>query len=121
MMRPEPDHEISLTATRLANVPLLCWLAAMALVGLCYYLDAFAVYREIRGYPKDRVEDDCLWLAGTAATVGIITSVVGFVVLRRSGGRVRGWYRLSIGMVFNLLTVLVVLFTLYVREILKAA
>ena len=127
MIHPKSDHEFSLRATRLANVPLLCWLVAVVLVGLCYYFEDYGhgLYRESHGTPdyraEARVEDWCLWLAAMAAVIGIVASVVGLVVIRRSEGRVRGSYRLSIGMVFNLLAVLVVLFTLYVREILKAA
>ena len=56
-----------------------------------------------------------------AAAIGIVASVVGLVVIRRSGGRLRGWYRLSIGMVFNLLAVLAVLFTLFVRVLASVA
>lgn len=127
MIHPQSKHEFCLPVTRLANVPWLCWLATVALGGLYYYFDEFrhGLYRDIHGTfdyrAEARMEDNCLWLAVTAATIGVVTSVVGLVVIRRSGGRVRGWYRLSIGMVFNLLAVLVVLFTLYVREILKAA
>ena len=110
---------------RIANVPLLCWLVAVILVGLCYYFEEYGhgLYREIHGTQDYRaealVEDNCLWLAGSAAAIGIVTSVVGLVVIRRSGGRARGWYRLSIGMVFNLLAVLVVLFTFLVRGLLS--
>lgn len=121
MMPPKPDHRMSLPATRLANFPMLCWLAAMALGGLCYYLDAYEVDREIRGSPKDQVEDYCLWLAVMTATIGFVTSVVGLIVIRRSEGRVQGSYRLSIGLVLNLLAVLVVLFTLFVRGLLNGA
>jgi tellurite resistance protein TehA-like permease len=106
---------MSLPATRLANIPLFCWLVAVALGGLCYYFDAFAPYRDIRGYPKDRVEDGCLWMAAMAATIGIILSIVGLVLIRLSAGHLRGSYRLSIGMAVNLLTLLAVLFTLFVR------
>ena len=124
-MAPKPDHRMSLPATRLANVPLFCWLAALALGGLCYYFDASVVYRDIRGdrdhRAEDRVEDGCLWLAAMVATVGIVTSVVGLIVIRRSEGRVRESYRLSIGLVFNLLAVLVVLFTLFVRGLVNGA
>lgn len=127
MNHSKTEHEFSLPATRLANVPLVCWLAAVALGGLLVYFDEFGqgIYRDMRGKrdyrAEARVEDWCLWLAAMAAAIGIVASVVGLVVTRRSGGRVRGSYRLSIGMVLNLLAVLVVLFTLYVREILKAA
>lgn len=120
-MFPQSDHGFFSPATRLAYVPLFCWLVAVALGGLCYYLDAFAPDRDIRGYPKDRVEDYCLWLAAMVATIGIVTSVVGLVVIRRSGGRVRGSYRLSVGMVFNLLAMLAVLFELFVRGLVNGA
>lgn len=66
-----------------------------------------------------RVEDSCLWLAATAATIGIVTSVVGLVVIRRSAGRLRGSYRLSIGLAVNLLTLFAVLFTFFVRALLS--
>ena len=122
-MLPKSDHELSRPATRLANVPLFCWLAALALGGLCYYFDAFVVYRDTRGdrdyRAEDRVEDVCLWLAEIAATIGIITSVVGLVVIRRSAGRFRGTYRLSLGMALNLLALLAVLFTFWVRGLLS--
>ncbi len=124
-MLPKSDHELSRPVTRLANVPLFCWLAALALGGLCYYFDASVVYRDIRGdrdyRAEDRVEDGCLWLAAMVATVGVVTSVVGLIVIRRSGGRVQGSYRLCIGLVFNLLAVLVVLFTLFVRGLVNGA
>ena len=119
MNPPASDREYFPPATRLANIPLLCWLVAVALGGLCYYFDALAPYRDIRGYPKDRVESFCLWLAAIVALIGIITSLVGLVVIWRSGGRVRGSYRLSIGMVLNLLAVLAVLFTFWVRALLS--
>ena len=127
MNHSKTDRELSLPATRLANVPLCCWLVAVALGGLLCYFDEYGhgLYRDMRAArdyrAEARVEDWCLWLAAMAAVIGIVASVVGLVVIRRSEGRVRGSYRLSIGMVFNLLAVLVVLFTLFVREILKAA
>jgi hypothetical protein len=59
------------------------------------------------------------------ATYGIASvvaaCVVGWFVIRRSGGRVRGSYRLSIGMIFNLLAVLAVLFSLFVRALVNGA
>ena len=116
MNQPKSEHEFSLPATRLANVPLFCWLAAVALGGLCYYFEEYGhgLYRDIRGVRdyrvEDRVEDWCLWLAAMAAAIGIVASVVGLVVTRRTEGRVRGSYRLSIGLVLNLLAVLGVLF-----------
>ena len=125
MTPPKSDHELSRPATRLANVPLFCWLVAVALGGLLYYFDEFGhgLYRDIRGTrdyrAEDRVEDGCLWLAAMAATIGIVTGVVGLVVIRRSGGRFRGSYRLSIGMVLNLLAVLAVVFTFWVRGLLS--
>lgn len=67
------------------------------------------------------VEDLCLWLAALSATIGIVASVVGLVVIRRSGGRLRGSYRLSVGMALNLLAVLAVFFTLFVRGLLNGA
>ena len=127
VIHTKSDHEFCLPVTRLANVPWLCWLATVALGGLYFYFDEFGhgLYRETLGTPdyraEARIEDNCLWLAGTAATIGVITSVVGLVVIRRSGSRVRGSYRLCIGIVFNLLTALVVLFTLFLREMAKAA
>ena len=121
MSHPNSDHKFSTAATRLANAAWLCWLAAVAVGGLCYYLDAYAAYRDIRGIPKGRIEDYCLWFAAMAATTGIVTSVVGWVVMRWSEGRFRLSYRLSIGMVLNLLTLLAVLFTQWAREVLKAA
>ena len=125
MNHPKSDREFSLPATRLANVPLFCWLAAVALGGLCYchYGNGPRLYRDIRGIPDyrtaARVEDGCLWLAATAATIGIVTSVVGLVVIWRSAGCLRGSYRLSIGIVLNLLAVLAVLFTFWVRALLS--
>lgn len=123
MIHPKSEQEFCHPATRLANVPWLCWLVAVALGGFYFYFDEYGhgLYRDIRGVRDYRAEDWCLWLAAMAAAIGIVTTVVGLVVIRRSGGRLRGWYRLSIGMVFNLLAVLFILFTLYVREILKAA
>ena len=127
MIHPKSEHEFCLPVTRLANVPWLCWLATIALGGLYYYFDEFGhgLYRDIHGTPdyraESRVEDWCLWLAAMAAAIGVVASVVGLVLTRKSRGRLRGSYRLSIGMVFNLLAVLVVLFTLFVREIVKAA
>ena len=124
-MLPKSDRAFSLPATRLANVPLFCWLAAVALGGLLYYFEEFGhgIYRDMRGArdyrAEDRVEDGCLWLAAMAATLGIVTGVVGLVAIRRSGGRFRGSYRLSIGMAVNLLTVLAVLFTFWVRGLLS--
>ena len=67
MNHPKSDHELSRPATRLANVPLYCWLAAVALGGLVYYFEEFGhgLYREMRGdrdyRAEDRVEDGCLW------------------------------------------------------------
>ncbi len=107
--------------------PLLCWLAAVALGALVYYFEEFGhgLYRDMHGdqdyRAEARVEDGCLWLASMAATIGIVTSVVGLVVIRRSGGRFRGAYRLSIGMAVNLLTLLAVLFTFFVRGLLSGA
>ncbi len=125
MNPPKSAYEFSQPATRLANVPLFCWLAAVALGGLVYYFEEFGhgLYRDMRGdrdyRVEDRVEDGCLWLAEIAATIGIVTSIVGLVVIRRSGGRVRGSYRLSIGMAVNLLTLLAVFFTFWVRGLLS--
>ena len=127
MNHPKSDHELSRPATRLANVPLFCWLAAVALGGLVYYFEEFGhgLYRDMHGIrdyrAEDRVEDGCLWLAAMAATLGIVTSVVGLVVIRRSAGRLSGSYRLSIGMAVNLLTLLAVLFTFWVRGLLSGA
>lgn len=125
MNHPKSDHELSRPATRLANVPLFCWLAAVALGGLVYYFEEFGhgIYRDIRedrDYRAEaRVEDVCLWLAATAAAIGIVTSVAGLMLILRSSGRFRGAYRLSIGMVLNLLAVLAVLFTFWVRGLLS--
>ncbi len=125
MNQPKSDHGSSLPATRLANVPLYCWLAAVALGGLVYYFDGHGhgIYRDMRGdrdyRAEDRVEDGCLWLAAMAAAIGIVTSIVGLVLIRRSAGRFRGSYRLSLGMVLNLLTVLAVVFTFWVRALLS--
>jgi hypothetical protein len=125
MTPSKPDHAMPLPATRLANVPLFCWLAAVALGGLVYYFGEYGhgLYRDMRGdqdyRAEARVEDACLWLAEIAATIGIITSVVGLVAIRRSAGRFRGTYRLSIGMALNLLTLLAVLFTFWVRGLLS--
>ena len=126
-IQPDSPDARNKPVTWLANFPLLCWLTALALVGLCYYFDAYghALYRDTRRTPdyraEARVEDYCLWLATMVAAIGIVISVVGLVVIRRSGSRIRGIYRLSIGMVFNLLTVLAVLFTLFVRGLLNGA
>ena len=123
----EPDHRMSRPATRLANVPLLCWLVAIAFGGVCYYFVEFGhgLYRDMREEPdyraEARVEDGCLWLAATAATIGIVTSVVGFVFIRQSAARLRGSYRLTIGMAVNLVTLLAVLFTFFVRGLLNGA
>ena len=125
MNHPKSDRELSRPATRLANVPLSCWLAAVALGGLVYYFDEFGhgLYRDMRGARdyrvEDRVEDGCLWLAATASAIGIVTSVVGLVMIRRRTGRLSGSYRLSIGMAVNLLTLLAVLFTFFVRGLLS--
>ena len=104
----------SKTATRVAQLASSCVRSEEYGHGL---------YREIHGTPdyraEARVEDNCLWLAAMAAVIGIVASVVGLVVIRRSKGRVRGSYRLSIGIVFNLLAVLVVLFTFLVRGLLS--
>lgn len=127
MNQPPSSLASSIPATRLANVPWLCWLVAVALGGLCYYFDesGHGLYRDIRGgrdyRAEARVEDSCLWLAAMAATIGIVTSIVGLVVVWRSGARLRGSYRLSIGMVFNLLAVSAVLFALLVRGLLNGA
>ena len=121
MNQPQSDDECFLPATRLANVPLFCWLAAVALGGLVYYFEEFGhgLYRDMRGIRDYRaeahVEDACLWLAEIAAVIGIITSFVGLVVIRRSAGRLRGTYRLSIGMALNLLALFAVVFTFWVR------
>ena len=125
MNHSKSDHAVSRPATRLANVPLFCWLVAAALGGLLYYFDEFGhgIYRDISGTrdyrAEDRVEDACLWLAAMAAASGIVTSIVGLVLIRRSAGRFRGSYRLSIGMALNLLAVLAVLFTFWVRGLLS--
>ena len=37
MIPQKSDHELSRPETRLANVPLSCWLVAVALGGLLYY------------------------------------------------------------------------------------
>lgn len=104
-----------------STASLLCWLTAIALGGVCYYLDALAPYRDIRGFPKDSVEDYCLWLAAMTAAVGIVASAAGWVAIWRSGGRGRGRYWLSLGMALNFLTLLAILFALFVRELAKAA
>ena len=125
MNHPKSDHGFSRPATRLANVPLFCWLVAVALGGLVYYFEesGHGIYRDIRGDRDYRaeahVEDCCLWLAAMAATIGIITGVVGLVLIRRSAGRTKISYRLSIGMLLNLLVVLAVLFTFWVRGLLS--
>lgn len=127
MNHPTSDHRLSLPATRLANVPLFCWLAAVALGGVCYYFEEYGhgIYRDNRGTPdyrvEARVEDICLWWAATAAASGIVASVIGLVAIRRTEGRLRGSYRLSIGMAVNLLTLLAVLFTFFVRGLLSGA
>ena len=127
MNQPQSDHELSRPATRLANVPLFCWLAAVALGGLCFclYGNGPRLYRDIRGIPDyrtaARVEDGCLWLAAMAAAIGIVTSVIGLVAIRRTEGRLRESYRLSMGMAVNLLTLLAVLFTFFVRGLLSGA
>ena len=121
MTHSKSDPEFSRAATRLANAAWLCWLAALALGVLCYYFDASAPYREIRGIPNDRIEDFCLWFATLAAASGIVTSGVGWLVIWRAASGFQGSFRLSFGMALNLLTLLAVLFTLYVRELLKAA
>ncbi len=126
-MRPtEPDLGTPLPATSFVTVPWLCWLVAVALGGLVLHFDEFGhrvFFWDMRGErdyrAEERVEDRCLWLAATAAAIGIVTSVVGLVVIRRSAGRVRGAYRLSIGLVFNLLALLGVLFSLFVRGLLN--
>ncbi len=121
------DRDLSLPVTRLANVPLFCWLAAVALGGLVYYFDEYGhgLYRDMRGdrdyRAEARVEDGCLWLAATASAIGIVTSIAGLIAIRRSAGRFRGSYRLSIGMTLNLLAVLAVLFTFWVRGLLSGA
>ena len=122
---PKFQNEFSLPATRFANVPLFCWLVAVALGGLVYHFEGYGhgLYRDIRGgrdfRAEDRVEDGCLWLAATASAIGIVTSIVRLVLIRRSAGRLRGSYRLSIGMALNLLAVLAVLFTFWVRGLLS--
>lgn len=128
MHKPEAistNERILLRTMHLANFPLVCWLVAVAMGGLVYYFEEYGhgIYRNTRGTQdyraEDRVEDGCLWLAATAAAIGIVTSIVGLVLIRRSAVRFRGLYRLSIGMVLNLLAMLAVLFTFWVRGLLS--
>src|SRR5262245_49372266 len=89
----------------MVNVPWLCWLAAVALGGLCYYFDEYGhgLYRDMRGIrdyrAEARVEDCCLWVAAFVAAIGVVMSVVGWVVIRRLGGQFKGSHQLSVGMV----------------------
>ena len=105
----------------MANGSSLCWLVAVALGSVCYYLHTFAPYRDIRGYSKDRIEDYCLWLAGLVSAIGILAGAAGLIVLCRSGNREKGSYRLSIGLAINLLALLAVIFTLLVQGLLRSA
>ena len=59
MNHTKTDRELSLPVTRLANVPLFCWLAAVALGGLLYHFDAYGhrLYRDMRGARDYRAED----------------------------------------------------------------
>jgi len=45
----------------------------------------------MRGDRDFRIEDGCLWLAATAAAIGIVTSIVGLVLSHRSAGRFTGF------------------------------
>ena len=101
----------------LANLPVSGWVVASTLGASFYYLDAHAPYREIRGYPKDSVEDYCLWLAAVVAAAAIVQGVIAFISILRSAGRLRGKYRVAIGIVLNLLTLPAVLFVLFARSL----
>lgn len=54
------ERQKTTKTTWLANLPLCGWAVSVALGCLHYHFDVFAPYREINGFPKDRVEDYCL-------------------------------------------------------------
>ena len=101
----------------LANLPLVGWFAAGMLGGLFHYLDHHAPYREILGYPKDTIEDYCLWLAVVIASLVIVQGCIVWILIWRSAGRLRGTYRVAIGIALNLLALPIILLVLFARAL----
>jgi len=90
--------------SRLACASLAAWVVSMAAAGVSFWLDHYAPYREIRGYPKDEIESYLLMLANFAALAGAILGACGVVTIRRSGGRVRGRHLAVAGLVLSIVT-----------------
>lgn len=113
--------------SRLVNLPLACLLIAALLGGLCYYLEEYGhgIFRSTGEKPdyraEEQVEDWCVWLAAGSASIGILASIAGLVLIRRPDSRVRGASRLGLGMALNLLALLALVFAMFVRALAKAA
>ena len=105
---------------RLTTLPLVGGAAASLLGGLFYYLDHHAPYREIQSYPKDKIEDYCLWLAAVISALSIVHGAILRLLIRRSAARLKEMYRVALGIALNLLTLAAILLVLFLRSLITA-
>ena len=114
-MEPSDNKIISSQRmSRLSYCSFLCWIGATILGFVSFYLDRYAPYREIRGYPKYKIENYLLLLAVFLSFAGIIVAVSAFVYIRRNRDKLKGSFLAVMGMVLSLITMLVCGFKLCV-------
>jgi uncharacterized membrane protein YidH (DUF202 family) len=101
--------------SRLSCWSFLSWILAAALGSISFYLDHYAPYRGIRGYPKDKIENQLLQLAILLAFAGIILAISAIVSIQKSRGSLKGGLLAVIGMVLSLITMVVCGFELFVK------
>lgn len=106
--------------SRLACWSLLCWMVATALGFVSFYLDHYAPYRELGGYPKDKIESHLLLLAVLLASAGIAFALSAMVSLRRSRGKIKGLLLAVTGMVLDLVTMIVFGGTLFMKGLIAS-
>ena len=107
-MEPSDNKIISSQRmSRLSYCSFLCWIGATILGFVFFYLDRYAPYREIRGYPKDKIENYLLLLAVFLSFAGIIVAVSAVVYIRRNRDKLKGSLLAVMGMVLSLITMLV--------------
>ena len=88
----------------LAKLSLDCLGAAVLLLGLHTYLDEWAPYREIRGYPKDKIELIILRIAAWIGAFGAVLSLTSCVVIKVKREQLKGFWWAVAAMILNALT-----------------